>query len=313
MFKTLELGKIKLFYNVISSCSINLPIPTLQTNVFPGIRNEPPIIHYVNSRGKNNFSKKIVRKQFKDIIEKNKEKFRDTELRLKERGHFILKDIKDTKEKVKGTVEGLIERENIYTIPNLLCITRILLTPYLGLLIVTSEFNSALIVLGVAAVTDLLDGWIARTWKAQSSKVGSFLDPTADKVLIDTLFITLTYADLIPIILTGAIIARDVVLVTAGFVVRYKSLPPPRTFAKYFDVSYPTAQLKPTFISKMNTGVQLVLVGTTLAAPVFHYVGHPFLEFLWYFTGATTLASALSYVWSKNTYKIFTKYNPRNR
>lgn len=57
--------------------------------------------------------------------------------------------------------------------------------------------------------------------------MGSFLDPMADKVLIGTLFLTLTYADLIPIVLTGMIIARDVLLITAGFVIRYKSLPPP--------------------------------------------------------------------------------------
>ena len=57
--------------------------------------------------------------------------------------------------------------------------------------------------------------------------MGSFLDPMADKVLIATLFLTLTYAELIPVALTCMIIARDVLLVTAGFVIRYKSLPPP--------------------------------------------------------------------------------------
>lgn len=57
--------------------------------------------------------------------------------------------------------------------------------------------------------------------------MGSFLDPMADKVLIATLFVSLTYADLIPIPLTALIIARDVALVAAGFVIRYKSLPPP--------------------------------------------------------------------------------------
>lgn len=114
------------------------------------------------------------------------------------------------------------------------------------MLIIDAHFNFALAVLGIAAVTDLvistikiretfvlmfynfqLDGWIARTWESQSSKMGSFLDPMADKVLIATLFLTLTYADLIPIYLTGMIIARDVVLVVAGFVIRYRSLPPP--------------------------------------------------------------------------------------
>jgi hypothetical protein len=88
--------------------------------------------------------------------------------------------------------------------------------------------------------------------------MGSFLDPMADKVLIATLFITLTYMGLIPgrllvsfimlhtllcivlyyqwwapallfaaVILTGGIITRDLLLIAAAFCVRYKSLPPP--------------------------------------------------------------------------------------
>lgn len=72
-----------------------------------------------------------------------------------------------------------------------------------------------------------LDGWIARKWKGQSSKMGSFLDPMADKVLIATLFITLTWQELIPLGLTLLIVARDAALVGAGFVIRYRSLPPP--------------------------------------------------------------------------------------
>nr|CAI5823147.1 unnamed protein product [Callosobruchus analis] len=181
------------------------------------------------------------------------------------------------------------------------------ISPYLGILIVQSQFDYALALLGAAAVTDLLDGWIARTWKSQSSKIGSFLDPMADKMLIAILFLSLTYADLIPVLLTGIIITRDALLVIAGFVIRYLSLPPPRTLTRYFDATHATAQLAPTFISKVNTAVQLVLVGTTLAAPVFHYVGHPFLECMWYVTGTTTVLAGMSYILSKDTYRILKK------
>lgn len=244
-----------------------------------------------------------VKKEFKAYLDENKEKFRDTEQRIKERGHNILQDIKNTKDKVKERVGEVIEKENIYTIPNFLCVARMLISPYLGMLIIQADFNFALGLLGVAAFTDLLDGWIARTWESQSSKMGSFLDPMADKILIATLFLSLTYADLIPLALTGLILARDVILVAAGFVIRYRSLPPPKTLSRYFDATHATAQLAPTFISKLNTFIQLVLVGSTLAAPVFHYVGHPALETLWYVTAGTTIAAGLSYVLSKNTYK----------
>lgn len=55
-----------------------------------------------------------------------------------------------------------------------------------------------------------------------------------------------------------------------------------RTLSRYFDVTHATAQLAPTFISKINTAVQLTLAATTLAAPVFNYVDHPALHMLWF-------------------------------
>ncbi|XP_071453887.1 probable cardiolipin synthase (CMP-forming) isoform X2 [Hetaerina americana] len=156
-----------------------------------------------------------------------------------------------------------------------------------------------------------LDGWIARKYKSQSSKLGSFLDPMADKVLVGTLFLALTYTGLIPVPLTALIIARDMLLLSAGFYIRYLSLPPPRTLNRYFNMTLPTAELAPTFISKVNTAVQLTLVGTTLAAPVFGYIDHPLLQGLCWLTAATTVISGLSYVFSKNTYH-FVKKNPKN-
>ena len=100
-----------------------------------------------------------------------------------------------------------------------------------------------------------LDGWIARTFPSQSSLAGSFLDPMADKLLIGTLFISLTFSGLIPGILlaikytillililpylistvplTALIIVRDALLIGAGFYVRYISLAPPVSDIKF--------------------------------------------------------------------------------
>lgn len=231
----------------------------------------------------------------RSMLHKKKEQF-------KESGQILLKDIKEARDKVKEKMEEVIERENVLTIPNLLCISRIVMSPFLGYLILQSDFHLALGVFVLASISDLLDGWIARNFESQASKMGSFLDPMADKVLIATLFLSLTYVDLIPVVLTGAIITRDLCLVAAAFYVRYKSLPPPRTLSRYFDVTHATAQLSPTAISKWNTGMQLLLVATTLAAPVFSFVDHPILHVMWYVTASTTLASAVSYLISKNTY-----------
>ncbi|XP_012255268.2 probable cardiolipin synthase (CMP-forming) [Athalia rosae] len=215
----------------------------------------------------------------------------------------LIRDIRQTKERV----EEVIEKENIWTVPNFLCISRIITSPYLGYLIVSQDYQVALCLLALAGITDLADGWIARTWSSQASKLGSLLDPVADKMLVGTLFLTLTWVELIPIQLTCLVIVRDVALVIGASYIRYRSLPNPRTLVKYFDPTYASVQLAPTFASKLNTGVQLCLVGTTLAAPVFHYVDHPLLQGLCYLTAVTTLAGGLSYLVSKDTYKFLRK------
>lgn len=185
--------------------------------------------------------------------------------------------------------------ENPWTIPNMLSMTRIGLAPVLGYLIIEEDFNIALGVFALAGLTDLLDGFIARNWASQKSALGSALDPLADKILISVLYVSLTYADLIPVPLTYMIISRDVMLIAAVFYVRYRTLPTPRTLSKYFNPCYATARLKPTFISKVNTAVQLILVAASLAAPVFNYADSIYLQILWCFTAFTTAASAYSY------------------
>uniref|UniRef100_A0A8D2JL96 Cardiolipin synthase (CMP-forming) n=2 Tax=Varanus komodoensis TaxID=61221 RepID=A0A8D2JL96_VARKO len=172
---------------------------------------------------------------------------------------------------------------------------RIGLAPVLGYLIVEEDFNIALGVFTLAGITDLLDGFIARNWANQKSALGSALDPLADKILISILYISLTYANLIPVPLTALIVLRDIALIAAVFYVRYKTLPPPKTLSRYFNPCYVTAQLKPTFISKINTVMQLILVAASLAAPVFNYVDSVYLQSLWCITAFTTTASAYSY------------------
>ncbi|XP_030854964.1 cardiolipin synthase (CMP-forming) isoform X2 [Strongylocentrotus purpuratus] len=158
-------------------------------------------------------------------------------------------------------------------------------------------------------VKELLDGWIARNFENQQSVLGSIIDPLADKCLISILTISLTYSDLIPLPLTALIILRDVGLMSAAFYLRYQSLPQPITLRRYFDVTHATVQMKPTFISKVNTAVQLSLVGFTLIAPVFSFIDHPFLHGLWYVTASTTVLSGLSYCFSRDVFK----YLNRNR
>lgn len=64
--------------------------------------------------------------------------------------------------------------------------------------------------------------------------MGSFLDPMADKVLVGTLFVTLTMQHLIPLYLTILIVSRDIMLIGAAFVIRYRSLPPPVSYVIFY-------------------------------------------------------------------------------
>ena len=57
----------------------------------------------------------------------------------------------------------------------------------------------------------------------------------------------------------------------------------------------------------MNTFVQLGTVAISLGAPIWNYIDHQHLHYLWYLTGVTTIAAALSYILTKDTYKIFKK------
>ncbi|KAK2581721.1 hypothetical protein KPH14_002205 [Odynerus spinipes] len=186
-------------------------------------------------------------------------------------------------------------------------------SPYLSYLILSQDYQIALWLLAIAGVSDLADGWIARTWTSQASKLGSFLDPVADKFLVGTLFLSLAWVGLIPVPLTCLVVTRDVVLVAAASYIRYRSLPAPKTLTRYFDPTHATVQLAPTITSKLNTAVQLAFAAGTVAAPVFHFVDHPVLQCLCYVTAISTVAGGFSYLISRDTYKFLRKKKVSSR
>lgn len=186
--------------------------------------------------------------------------------------------------------------ENILTVPNIITVCRIAATPYLGYLVLTEQFSWATGLFLVAGISDVVDGYIARNFKNQMSVLGSALDPLADKFLISVLTVTLTMANLLPVPLAFTIIGRDVFLILAGSIYRYKSIEAPVTLSKYFNAKNASIKFNPSNLSKLNTGVQISLVTLTLAAPVFEFVNHPLLQAMWYLTAFTTISSGVDYV-----------------
>src|SRR5438132_616572 len=101
---------------------------------------------------------------------------------------------------------------------NWLTLLRILLIPVFVTLLVYRRPGPALIVFAVAALTDLLDGWAARHWKDESS-LGAFLDPMADKLLLTSSFVTLTYLKALPFWIAAVVISRDTILVFGALLI----------------------------------------------------------------------------------------------
>ncbi|WWC66177.1 uncharacterized protein I206_100078 [Kwoniella pini CBS 10737] len=185
--------------------------------------------------------------------------------------------------------------ESPYTIPNALTLARILACPFLGYTIVEGDFAWATGILFASGVSDWLDGWLARRYNSRSV-LGSILDPAADKALMTTLVGTLAWSGLLPLPLAILIFGRDLGLSISAFYFRFISLPKPRTLKRYFDVSIPSAEVKPTQISKINTALQLLLMGLTTVSPLLGYsIAIPLQALQWTVAG-TTIWSGFSYI-----------------
>lgn len=157
--------------------------------------------------------------------------------------------------------------EDIVTLPNILTLSRMALCPVIGWAVATHQAPLALGLLAVAGSTDLLDGWIARRYQSRTV-LGSIADPAADKMLMATMVLSLGVGGAMPLPLALLILGRDVFLVGLAFYMRYHSLPPPRTFARYFNPRLPSVHVTPTRISKGNTFLQLMLVGILTLLPL---------------------------------------------
>ncbi|KAG6334364.1 hypothetical protein ID866_4725 [Astraeus odoratus] len=197
-------------------------------------------------------------------------------------------------------------RENIYTLPNLLTMSRILTCPVLGWSILDSNFHLATGLLVYAGLSDIIDGFLARRFNMRTV-LGTILDPAADKTLMTTLTVTLMMKGLLPVSLAAVIIGRDVLLSLSAFYIRYTSLPHPKTFARYWDFSIPSAEVRPTTISKFNTAAQLALMFTTTIAPIGPTYLSAYLPEMQLLVAVTTIWSGLSYVFSKDAVRVLSE------
>lgn len=100
------------------------------------------------------------------------------------------------------------------------------------------------------------------------------------------------------------ILGRDVGLAISAIYYRWISLPPPKTFSRYWDFSLPSAEVHPTTISKYNTALQLALIGATTALPLVSADLSLPMTVMQYVVATTTVWSGASYIYSKDAVKI---------
>ncbi len=100
------------------------------------------------------------------------------------------------------------EKLPLWTLPNRLSLIRILFIPIIIVCMEKNHFFTAFLLFIVAGITDGLDGFVARKLR-MTTKLGLYLDPIADKLLVSSVLITLTYHNLIPLWATIILVCRE--------------------------------------------------------------------------------------------------------
>lgn len=166
------------------------------------------------------------------------------------------------------------------TIPNVITLIRILLTPLFIIFLIQGYYHKALAVFLLAGLSDLADGLIARVWH-QKSRLGSYLDPLADKVLMAASFVTLSVYREIPSWLTVVVLSRDVALAMGVLVFRLADIP---------------LVVRPSLAGKWTTTFQVTTVFLVLVGKIWPIAPLVLSIFFWV-TGILTTISGIHYLY----------------
>ena len=180
------------------------------------------------------------------------------------------KDKEDFGRKKKGGImideKSLIEIwKQLQTVPNILTLSRIFGTPLLSYCILHHMYTEALVGCFLAAGTDFLDGHVARQYpETQATVLGTYLDPMADKILINALAVSLCLDTMLPPSLVALWVLKDVGLI----VTCYRAVSNQTTDgAAIMDPLRTQLKVTPTIISKINTFLQFTTVSLALLQP----------------------------------------------
>jgi cardiolipin synthase len=168
------------------------------------------------------------------------------------------------------------------TAPNLLTLLRICLAPFLVAAILENHYALSFGLFLAAGMTDALDGLLARLLQ-QRTRLGEYLDPVADKLLLSTLFLVLTYKALVPARVTVLVFGRDLGILVVSAIL-------------YAAVG--RREFSPSILGKANTLIQVTAVAVVLL--------HQLTAVTWivalgtwtlWMTMLLTVISGLDYAW----------------
>lgn len=165
-------------------------------------------------------------------------------------------------------------------VPNLISLGRLMAVPVAIWLILSDRFTAGFWLFVAAGVSDGIDGFIARRFGLRT-KIGSYLDPIADKALLVGVYVTLGARGHLPEWLVILVVFRDVLIV--GGAIFY------RMIAGALD-------MRPLLISKVNTVAQIALAGLVLSELGLGLVYSPLNTLLIDLVGVTTMLSGAAYV-----------------
>lgn len=171
---------------------------------------------------------------------------------------------------------------NLSQTPNIISIARILLVAPIAYLLFSERYTEAVVLFVIAGVSDGIDGYLAKHYN-WTSRLGSILDPLADKLLLVTTFIVLGWMGHIPLWVVAAVIARDVIIMIGAI-------------AYHFLIG--AYHMAPTIFSKINTAVQITLATAILFSLAIIPLSPELLTVLVYGVFVTTVVSGVDYVWS---------------
>jgi cardiolipin synthase len=171
-------------------------------------------------------------------------------------------------------------RRTNLTVPNVITIMRFLLVPAVIWALLSGEMAWAFAFFVIAGISDGVDGFIARHFN-QQSRLGAYLDPVADKLLLVSVFVVLGLMGELPLWLVVLAVSRDALIIMA---VMLSSL-----------MGHPVT-VKPLFVSKANTAVQIVLAAAVLADLAFGLGWDVARGVLVLVSGLLTVASAAAYL-----------------